>query len=285
MGGSGGWRWPELSKYVARRPASVECESAYAKINLALHVRRRREDGYHDLETLFAFCAHGDVIEAAKADDLTLTIDGPFAQGLSATDNLVLRAATLLGGGRGAAIRLTKNLPIASGIGGGSADAAATLRLLSRLWKVDFDLIEIASKLGSDVPACVASVTTRGQGRGTELVPELLDVGGTPILLIHPGTSLPTAPVFGGWDGKDRGTLTDWRQGRNDLTLPACQLVPAIGTIIDWLASRPGIVAGRMSGSGATCFGLFENIAAREDSAAAAARRFPGYWLLQSVLR
>ena len=133
----------------------MDREIAYAKINLALHVRRRRDDGYHDLETLFAFCVDGDVVEAVAAHALSLTIDGPFAKNLSTTDNLVLRAAEILGQGRGAAIRLTKNLPVASGIGGGSADAAATLRLLSRIWGIGCDLHEIAAKLGADVPACV----------------------------------------------------------------------------------------------------------------------------------
>ena len=168
-------------------------ETAYAKINLALHVRRRMPDGYHDLETLFAFCADGDELTAAPADDLSLTIVGPFGEKLSAgPDNLVLRAAEALraaaGTAAGAAIRLDKRLPVASGIGGGSADAAAALRLLVRLWDVavaDETLHGIAATLGADVPACMVSQTCRGEGRGDRL--DLLDaraLTGIPLLLV-----------------------------------------------------------------------------------------------------
>jgi 4-diphosphocytidyl-2-C-methyl-D-erythritol kinase len=263
----------------------VHVETAYTKINLALHVRRRRDDGYHDLETLFAFCADGDVIEVEVADSLSLTIDGPFAQGLSATDNLVLRAAEILAPGRGASIRLTKNLPVASGIGGGSADAAATLRLLSRVWGIKCDLHHIAAKLGADVPACIASETAKGEGRGDDLTASDADVSGAPVLLVNPMIPLATPAVFKAWDGADRGPLSDWRSGRNDLEQPARLLVPEIGNLVDWLSAQAGVTMARMSGSGATCFALFADHARLSAAAAGAARAFPGYWTMQSVLR
>ena len=263
----------------------MDREIAYAKINLALHVRRRRDDGYHDLETLFAFCADGDVLEAEAADTLSLTIDGPFARVLSVTDNLVLRAAEMLGQGRGAAIRLTKSLPVASGIGGGSADSAATLRLLSRIWGIERDLHAIAAQLGADVPACIRSTTARGEGRGDALTISETDVSGTPLLLVNPSIPLSTVAVFGKWDGVDRGALSDWRMGRNDLEPPARLLVPAIGGLIEWLSQQPGVMTARMSGSGATCFALFADGVDCTQAAEAAARKFSGYWLMQSVLR
>jgi 4-diphosphocytidyl-2-C-methyl-D-erythritol kinase len=248
-------------------------------------VRRRRPDGYHDLETVFAFCEDGDVVEAQAAESLSLTIEGPFARGLSDTSNLVLQAAESLGQGRGAAIRLTKNLPVASGIGGGSADAAATLRLLSRLWRVDADLYEIAAKLGADVPACIASSTVRGEGRGDDLTPDLTDVSKTPVLLVNPMIPLETGAVFKAWDGADLGGLSDWRTGRNDLERPAQSLVTEVGALVDWLSIQAGVTVARMSGSGATCFALFDDLSNRSTVAAAVARSFPDYWAMPSVLR
>ncbi len=273
---------------MARLPGSdrpVDREIAYAKINLALHVRGRRDDGYHDLETIFAFCADGDVVEARAADTLSLTIDGPYSANLSTTDNLVLRAAEMLGQGRGAAIQLTKNLPVASGIGGGSADAAATLRLLSRVWGIEGDLHGIAARLGADVPACVASTTARGEGRGDQLVACDSDVSGMAVLLVNPSVPLSTAAVFETWDGVDKSALYDWRVGRNDLELPARSLVPQIGNLIDWLMVQARVTTARMSGSGATCFALFADAADCAAVAKAAAHKFPGYWTMQSVLR
>ena len=263
----------------------MDHETGYAKINLALHVRRRRDDGYHDLETVFAFCADGDVVRAEDADALSLTIDGPFAEGLSTTDKLVLRAAALLGEGRGAAIRLTKNLPVAAGVGGGSADAAATLRLLTRVWAVEADLHAIAARLGADVPGCVSSTTARGEGRGDTLQTIDADVAGMPVLLVNPRLPLSTAAVFKAWDGVDRGALGDWRAGRNDLEAPARTLVPVIGDVLDWLDALPGVTCARMSGSGATCFALFHDPKLCDRAAFAASRDRPGWWHKMSVLR
>ena len=248
-------------------------EIAYAKINLALHVRRRRSDGYHDIETVFAFCEDGDVVTAEHADDLSLTIDGPFADGLSTTDNLVLDAARAVV--VTAALHLTKNLPVASGIGGGSADAAAVLRMF------DSNDARIAEKLGADVPACVRSETMRGSGKGDALTP-LPSLAGTPVLLINPRLPLSTAAVFQAWDGEDRGALGNWREGRNDLEVPARAIVPQIGDVLDWLRAQPGASFVRMSGSGATCFALFDAMTSRD---AAAARAPTDWWHMASVLR
>jgi len=256
-------------------------------------VRGRRPDGFHDIETLFAFAGEGDVLSAEPADDLSLTLDGPFAAALSSgEDNLVIRAARALAArsGRGAAIRLDKRLPPASGIGGGSADAAAALRLLDRFWGLDADLpaLEaIAASLGSDVPACVSSRAMRGTGRGEQLVPaEYPGLLGTPLLLVNPGTPLPTAVVFAGWDGEDSGPLpVDWRVGRNDLEGSAIALCPAIAVLLDALREAKGARHVRMSGSGATCFALFDGDRDRDAASAAIRARFPAWWQLPTRLR
>ena len=263
-------------------------EPAPAKLNLALHVRGRLSDGRHQLETLFAFCIDGDRVEAEVAEELSLEIAGPFAQGLSAEDNLVMRAAERLRAAAsftsGARLFLTKKLPVASGIGGGSADAAAALRLLTRLWNIDPTYAgEIAPSLGSDVPACLLSMSARGEGAGDELV--LVDdpsIAGSPVLLVNPRVELATAAVFSGWDGVDRGPLGNWREGRNDLEAPARALVPQIGQVLDWLALQPGANFVRMSGSGATCFALFDDEQARDAAASASP---PEWWHLATFLR
>lgn len=264
-------------------------EPAPAKLNLALHVRGKRPDGRHDIETVFAFCTDGDMLEVEPAGELSLAITGPFAEGLSAeADNLVFRAAHALreaaGTNAGAALHLKKRLPVSSGIGGGSADAAAALRLLTRLWKADpAHAAAIAPALGSDVPACLLSLSARGGGAGDELT--LLDdprIAGTPVLLVNPRVPLSTAQVFAGWDGVDRGTLGEWRDGRNDLEGPAMALVPQIGGVLDWLRDQRGAHFVRMSGSGATCFALFDG---EEDRDSAAASVPADWWHLASVLR
>ena len=275
-------------------------EPAPAKLNLALHVRHRRPDGYHELETLFAFCRDGDLIELEPAPDDSFAITGPFAAALTTADptpwadNLVTRAADAFTAeyriGQAHHITLTKNLPIASGIGGGSADAAATLRALARLHAVppaDPRLATIAARLGADVPACLLNRTTLGRGRGDALGP-VAGLPGTPVLLVNPGVPVSTAAVFARWDGIDRGGVRDGdllaraRAGRNDLELPARQLAPAIDAVLDLLTNAPGLLLARMSGSGATCFGLFDGEAARADAADAARAR--GWWSLETAL-
>lgn len=274
----------------------VEFEPAPAKLNLALHVRERMPDGYHRIETLFAFARDGDGLSVTASDSLSLIIEGPFAHGLSTgPDNLVLTAAEALRRSAkvagGAALRLEKNLPLASGIGGGSADAAATLRLLARFWRTSVDLGAIARDLGADVPACLFGRPVRGEGRGETLTPlDPARLSGRPLLLINPGAAMPTGPVFAAWDGIDRGALASGDPlaaalaGRNDLEPPAVSICPAIGALVEWLGSRPGVVLARMSGSGATCFALFDDKRDLDAADAAAARAFPGYWRLATAL-
>lgn len=273
-------------------------ETAHAKLNLALHVRRRRDDGYHELESLFAFCADGDLLSAQPRGDgaLALSVEGPFAEDLGAGgDNLVLRAARALqsaagiGIGAGADLLLVKNLPIASGIGGGSADAAAALRLLTRLWGVrpsEINLFEIAAALGADVPACLGSQAVFGSGVGERLEPVEIDTAGMPMLLVNPNIACPTAPVFAGWDGADRGPLDParWRQGRNDLEAPARALVPEIDEVLAVLRAQVPLLA-RMSGSGATCFALFGTAAARDAALERIVADNPDWWAMASELR
>ena len=261
-------------------------EPAPAKLNLALHVRGRLPDGRHRLETLFAFCVEGDRIEAEPADMLSLDCGGPFGAAIEG-ENLVLIAAralqTAAGFDCGAAMRLVKYLPVASGIGGGSADAAAALRLLTRLWGIDPKYAtDVAPGLGADVPACLLSMTARGSGAGDAL--ELVDAGvsGKAVLLVNPLIALSTRAVFAAWDGVDHGPLDAWREGRNDLEAPARALVPAIGEVLDWLGGQRGASFVRMSGSGATCFALFVDEGARDTAAMACPS---AWWHLATHLR
>ena len=268
-------------------------EFAAAKINLALHLLRRRGDGYHDLETVFAFANFGDTLTAAPADALSLTITGPFSDAAGAgDDNLVLRAARALayaaGVRSGAALALEKHIPVAAGLGGGSADAAAALRLLSRLWGLDWPLrrlTALAAVLGSDVPACVASRTCFGSGRGEALAPWPDSVAGTPLLLVNPGVAVPTGPVFAGWDGIDRGGIApgaDLAALRNDMTDAAVGLAPVIADVLGALAATDPLLA-RMSGSGATCLALYADTAARDRAAAMVDPR--GWWQAATTIR
>jgi 4-diphosphocytidyl-2-C-methyl-D-erythritol kinase len=270
-------------------------ETAYAKINLALHVRRRRADGYHALETLFAFAEEGDKLTVSAADTLSLTIAGRFANGLtSGPDNLVLRAAAAVqssfGIKAGAALHLDKRLPIAAGIGGGSADASAAIRLLIRHWGIEAEadqLHVLAAALGADVPACLLSQTCFGSGVGDELaVVASAGLAGRPILMVNPLVPCPTGPVFSAWDGVDRGALNarDWMTGRNDLQKPAVLLVPIIADVLTALADSRAILT-RMSGSGATCFALFEDENARDESAISIGGTHQSWWLSSTVLR
>lgn len=254
-------------------------------------MRGRGADGYHRIETLFAFCEHGDSLGVAEGDGLSLEITGPFAGALAGgDDDLVLRAARALAAEAGIAGRarlaLDKRLPVASGLGGGSADAAAALRLLDRWWRIGADeaaLLAIAARLGADVPACLASRTARGEGRGDELRPvDDATLAGAPLLLVNPGVALPTAAVFAGWDGIDRGPLGDWRDGRNDLQPAAVSLAPVVADLLDALRDAP---FARMSGSGASCFALFECATERDRAAAALAAARPDWWVKATRLR
>ena len=174
--------------------------------------------------------------------------DGPVrrrawrAEGQSRASKPRARSRQAAGVDEGAALTLDKKLPVASGIGGGSADAAAALRLLTSLWQIDPEHAQdVAPTLGSDVPACLLSLPMRGEGAGDQLTPiDLSDVSGTPVLLVNPRVPLSTAEVFARWDGEDRGPLGDWREGRNDLEAPAIALVPQIEAVLAWLGTRPG---------------------------------------------
>ena len=252
-------------------------ETAYAKLNLELRVLGRRPDGFHDLDTLFAFAEDGDRLSVEEGEGLSLRVTGDFADRLdSEEDNLVLRAARLLGGS-GAALTLEKRLPVAAGLGGGSADAAAALRLLNRWWNLGLgkaELLALARHLGSDVPACFLSRTVRGTGRGDVLVDAETPLSGKPLLLINPGIAMATADVFSRWRGLE--------STGNDLEPPALELAPVIGELLESLRAQHGTRLVAMSGSGATCFAIFEDEAWRDSAEASLPRR---WWRLASRLR
>jgi 4-diphosphocytidyl-2-C-methyl-D-erythritol kinase len=238
---------------------------APAKVNLYLHVTGRRADGYHLLDSLAVFPAVGDVVTAAAGDAVSLAVAGPFGAVLADDpDNLVLRAARALrrGAGAGAALRLEKNLPVASGIGGGSADAAAALRVLAEFWGVDVALPEIAARLGADVPVCL--------GRRAAVMGGVGEVLGARMGAFSAPAALPA-----GWDDA-AAMAADLARLRNDLEAPAMAVAPVIGEVLAALRAVPWVLLARMSGSGATCFGICQTAAAAEAAAAALAR--PGWW-------
>ncbi|MEM9011615.1 MAG: 4-(cytidine 5'-diphospho)-2-C-methyl-D-erythritol kinase [Pseudomonadota bacterium] len=268
-------------------------EFAPAKVNLSLHVTGRRPDGYHLLDSLVVFPRVGDVLEAERARQLSLTIDGPFADGLEAgAGNLILRAAALLGPGQGAALRLTKQLPLSSGIGGGSADAAAALRLLCRLWGVAVPDRERLARLGADVPVCLASRSARMRGIGEDLTP-LPALPPFWLVLANGGIPVPTGPVFAGLAGRQAPPMPEalpafdsaedlaaWlAHQRNDLEPPARALVPLIGEVLDALGATERCLLARMSGSGGTCFGLFAKEGAALAAAEALRQANPAWWV------
>ncbi|MDE1896371.1 MAG: 4-(cytidine 5'-diphospho)-2-C-methyl-D-erythritol kinase [Rhodospirillales bacterium] len=264
---------------------------APAKVNLYLHVTGKRADGYHLLDSLAVFPGMGDLVEVEAADELSLNLGGAFGVALQAEpDNLLLRAARALAPGRGARLRLEKNLPVASGIGGGSADAAAALRALSALWGIsNADLPDIALQLGADVPVCVASRPARMQGIGEILspAPNLPEFG---ITLVNPGVAVPTPAVFKARSGdfspapalpvmwpNAASMAADLQKCGNDLQSAAISLQPAIGEVLAALNALPGALLARMSGSGATCFALF-NTKDEAQAAAAMLAVHSGWW-------
>ncbi|MBU6418461.1 MAG: 4-(cytidine 5'-diphospho)-2-C-methyl-D-erythritol kinase [Proteobacteria bacterium] len=263
---------------------------APAKVNLYLHVTGKRADGYHLLDSLAVFPNVGDWVEVEAADALSLSLGGTFGAALHGEpDNLLLKAARALAPGRGAKLSLEKNLPVASGIGGGSADAAACLRALSALWEIKAaDLPGIALQLGADVPVCLRSEPARMQGIGEILAPapRLPEFG---MVLVNPGVAVPTPSVFKARTGAfspapalpamwpDAASMAaDLRLCGNDLQAAAISIQPVIGDVLAALAALPGVLLARMSGSGATCFALFNTAA----EAAAAAQRITqqGWW-------
>jgi len=274
--------------------AAPLAEPAPAKINLYLHVTGRRADGYHLLDSLVVFGPAADAVSARPAAALSLTVAGPQAAALVAeADNLVLRAARALAEAAGipahAALHLDKHLPVASGIGGGSADAAAALRALDRLWSLDLGearLAAIGATLGADIPVCIGARPARMAGIGEVLsaAPALPECG---MLLVNPGVALATPAVFrartGGFSPPAAlpaswpdaaGLARDLAALRNDLEAPAVALCPPVATVLAALRAEPGCLLARMSGSGATCFGLFAEAA----GAARAAAALPAAW-------
>jgi 4-diphosphocytidyl-2-C-methyl-D-erythritol kinase len=275
---------------------------APAKVNLTLRVIGRRTDGYHLLDSLVVFAGVGDRLTVRPAPALSLTVTGPFGAGLSGEDdNLVLRAARRLAAAAGiephGALTLEKNLPVASGIGGGSADAAAALRLLAGFWGVaprldGTALGLLALGLGADVPVCLAGLPARMGGIGERLlpVPALPSLG---MVLVNPGVGCPTAAIFRvraeagmGFSPEDAVPEGDWRTARslaaalatsgNDLEAPALTVAPAIGAVLAAIRAQPGCLLARMSGSGATCFGLFPD--APSAARAASLLMGDGWW-------
>ena len=284
-------------------------ETGQAKINLYLHVGGVRSDGLHDLASLFVFTEEGDVVTASPADDLTLKIDGPFSSALQQyplVDNLVLKAAHALrdaaGVSAGAALHLKKNLPIAAGIGGGSADAAAALRALQKLWGVevaDEALVALAFSLGADVPACLsgAPVLVSGAGEIMAPAPALPPLW---VCLVNSGVDMPTGPVFRAFDTANPAPSTPshpkvvlksardaalmLEATRNDLEAAAISIAPSpIKDALSFLKASEGALGARMSGSGATCFAVFaEESEARR--AATAASEKNSWWAMASRL-
>lgn len=278
-------------------------EAARAKVNLALGVLARRGDGYHELDSLVVFAELADRLTFEPAEHLMLERGGPFGAALAGEpDDLILRAARLLAvhAGRPAAARITldKRIPVAAGLGGGSADAAATLRGLNRLWRLDLspaELAPLARELGADVPVCLHGRPARMRGIG-ERLEALVGLPPLPLLLVNPGKAVPTGAVFealglvAGAPPRpalppfEGGDLIDWLRGwGNHLEAPARARVPAIGEVLTILAAAPGCRLARMSGSGATCFGVFADAAARDRAARALRRDFPHWWVEATV--
>jgi 4-diphosphocytidyl-2-C-methyl-D-erythritol kinase len=282
-------------------------EAAPAKINLALHVVGRRADGYHNLESLVVFAEVGDELEARIAPSDALRITGPFAAGLPANEtNLVTRAVGVFRDRwpdavtGGLSIELKKNLPVASGIGGGSADAAAALRLMASLSAQPIaydDLADIALTLGADVPACLLSRPCEMRGIG-EIVRPLREFPPYHIVLVNPLLPIVTAEVFRRLHRHDNGPLPElprpmsrpaqlglWLEAtRNDLEEPAIGLVGVIDDLAASLRLAPGCSLARMSGSGATVFGLFGSGAQAHQAAHDLRAQWPGYWVAASPL-
>ena len=269
---------------------------APAKVNLALHVTGQRADGYHLLDSLVAFAPVGDRLRLVAAEEISLRVTGPESRGVpEGPENLVLRAAAAFGPGPGAAIHLEKCLPAASGIGGGSSDAAAALRGMAALRAVPMVSPEAVLKLGADVPMCLVPTPARTRGIGEDLMPVALPP--LPAVLANPRLEVPTPAVFKALPQKnnpplaeipafaDAAACIDWLAAqRNDLQAPAVALEPMIATVLGALAALPGCRLARMSGSGATCFGLFETEAAAASASAILAAAQPGWWVAHGCL-
>ncbi|NNF80398.1 MAG: 4-(cytidine 5'-diphospho)-2-C-methyl-D-erythritol kinase [Rhizobiales bacterium] len=284
-------------------------EFAPAKVNLCLHVTGRREDGYHLLDRLVVFANVGDTLRFEQADTFSLEITGPFAAAIEPEpDNLISRAAAQLGNlVPGAAVSLSKALPVAAGIGGGSADAAATLRGLLALYGIDpaeVDTLDaMALALGADVPACLRSKALRMMGIG-EQISNIQPFPPLPAVLVNPGVAVPTGPIFKALDlaqpstgGAGLSTLPEqgfssgaavvqWLRGqRNDLQAPAIAIAPEVGHALEALSADQNCRLARMSGSGATCFGLFDTSDEADEFAARLTRQQTGWWVVSTIFQ
>lgn len=285
---------------------------APAKINLTLHITGQRDDGYHKLDSLVTFASVGDELWMTEAGIDSLTVEGPEAEGVPADmNNLAMKAAQFGGAGRHAAMTLTKHLPAASGIGGGSADAAAAWRGMLALGPegetqadTQFAMPEIMLEtqmrgllaLGADVPMCVISRPLRARGIGEKVT--LHDLPQIPCVLVNPRVPVSTPPVFKALKIKNNPPMSDdlptfetprdliaWLQDkRNDLQAPAISVAPVIRDVLDRLAECDGVGLARMSGSGATCFGLFEDIEDAKSAAHSLRNSNPNWWVAGCVL-
>ncbi|WP_033067816.1 4-(cytidine 5'-diphospho)-2-C-methyl-D-erythritol kinase [Thalassospira australica] len=292
--------------------SAIYRQQAPAKINLFLHVTGKRDDGYHELESLVCFAGVGDVLSGEIRDDgkITLAITGPMAAGLALDDtdnNLVMRAARLLQNesttNLGADLILDKRLPIASGIGGGSADAAAAIRLLCEMWQLELDdktVLRIALSLGADVPVCLHGKTCLMSGIGEEIT-ELPDLPPIPMVLINPGKAVSTPEIFKARDTEGFSASGQWQTDRvfesgasladalsdcgNDLTLPASGILPEICDVLNALAREEGCLLARMSGSGATCFGIYDTTEQAERAANAIAEHSTDWWVTATKIQ
>ncbi|SDI87113.1 4-(cytidine 5'-diphospho)-2-C-methyl-D-erythritol kinase [Aliiruegeria lutimaris] len=272
-------------------------EFAPAKVNLTLHVTGRREDGYHLLDSMVVFADTGDRILVEDSEACAFAVTGPRAAGIPTdASNLVLKAAALMGAPR-ATITLDKHLPAASGIGGGSADAAACLRALARLLRRPLPDFEAVARLGADIPACLEGRSVRMRGIGERLEP-IDSLPPLPAVLVNPGVEVSTPEVFRRLSRRDNPEMSEipcnmdtperiagWlKTQRNDLEGPAREIAPEIGEVLDLLGARPDCLLARMSGSGATCFGLYPSAAAAKRAAAEISGLRPGWWVRPTLL-
>jgi 4-diphosphocytidyl-2-C-methyl-D-erythritol kinase len=277
---------------------------APAKINLYLHVTGRRADGYHLLDSLVAFADIGDTLEISPAEEFSFSVRGPFAAAFTPEEragsrNLAARAALTLAQAMGReprfALSLTKNLPLAAGMGGGSADAAAAIRAVLAFWKTDADSLKelpaLLLSLGADVPACLRGAPARMEGVG-DILRAVPAIPALPLVLVNPGTPCPTPDVFRAFEGPFSAPVSypaAWKDAadfraflaaqRNDLTQAAVKIAPATEDALAALRAQKSCRLARMTGSGATCFGLFESAQAAQDAATAIAGLQPGWWV------
>lgn len=265
---------------------------APAKINLSLHVTGQRDDGLHLLDSLVAFSGLADIVKVRPGNGVTLTLSGPESKHLDVNDNLVVKAARLFQCDCGARIELVKNLPVASGLGGGSADAAATLKALGELWDIALPDKDAILGLGADVPVCVKGVSARMRGIGDDVIPIPPLPVNMGIVLVNPRVEVSTPAVFRQLANKsnkpmpstmpefaDAQSFGAWLQDqRNDLQAPAMAQNPVIGDVLDVLSAQEPLLA-RMSGSGATCFGLYATEYEAKAVGGRLGEQHPGWWV------